>query len=171
MIYIALLVCLVAKCILFANRDIKWWKGLIPFYNIYIFGQTAGKKRLGLEMAILLFTWVGFLLFVYYYEIYIISSYIDTYNAGSLLVPQGTMTSLMIFRCILVALTIVCFVIWEIIAYNFTKRHISDKWKRIVMTAIWGIMPAVAYVFFACNKKVYKNGKLVEKKVTYNDIR
>ena len=171
MIYLVLLFCVIAKCVLFAQRGISWWKGLIPFYSTYILGKTVDKKKLGLITALSTLVWFILVTVLYFYEIDLIATYYDTLQDNYLLVPEGTVLTITILRYITVGITLASFVLWEMLTYQFTKKHLDKKWKVVLMQIGWGVFPLIPYLYFICCKVIYKDGKLVEKKIVYNDIR
>lgn len=160
--FILSIVSIVSRCVIFKKHDIKWWKGLIPVYNIYTIGKICDSKKLGIANAIsqtVLFI-VFFLCFGF--EIYLISEYAmnvddQTFDqAYVVVVPENIANIAIVSKYILVGIAAITFGFWCLMMWQFIKVHKKSAWWIL----LWAIIPPIAYAAFALSNDVYINGQL-----------
>ena len=175
-ILICFIVCIITKCIIFSKNNIRWWKGLIPAYNIYILGKIGNTKKIKWINAILLpFTYVYFI-GCYIFELWIIRNYsvlVRVNNSGGMYssdvrveVPTWVANVSLTTKYILIFLALFAVICWCIMMYKFTKYHKKSTWWILA----WAIIPAIPYSYFAVVNTIVVDGKLarIEKVIKYD---
>ena len=147
----------VAKSIMFHQRDVAWWKAFIPFYNKYVLGKLCGHKVVGAIVGIFEFVWDAAIFVLSAYEAWIIQNYPSS-NANGILysqVPAELVNNYTICRIAFLVFMLAYMIIWCYLMNYFSKMHGKSKnW-----TILWALCPGLVYYYFAINPYIAMNGK------------
>jgi hypothetical protein len=152
------LICIVAKCIIFYQRDAKWWSALIPFYNKYKFGKWVGKKVLGVIVALLEFAWYCIIYAITYYQNFLISNYYaGMYDSTKMIlnIPAEAQTLVMVLRIALIVVAAAYLFSWSYMMYKFSSMHEKPSWWIFG----WAIIPAIPFAYIVLGNQIAMNGK------------
>ena len=149
-IFIAFIICIIARVKIFKDRYERGWKALVPFYNKYIFGKLIDNKKLGLIVSICNALFIGLICICVYIEYEILDKLpytiedVDTFNILDY-VPQSLLTSNNVFKILLLISAVAYFVTWVILTYKFSAKQNSNTWWMLA----WAIIPVVPYIYYA----------------------
>lgn len=158
LVFIAIIVCVVDRMIIFHQRDIKWWEALIPFRNKYIYGKLCNQKLIGVITALASVAWTAMLVVIYEYETYLINRYYaGVYSMDQLIleVPEQETVVINILRIIVMVVAAIYMTSWTYMMYKFSAMHgKSPKW-----ILGWAIAPVFFLTYIALDKNIAMYGK------------
>ena len=149
-IFVAFIICIIARVKIFWDRQEKGWKALIPFYNKYVLGKIIDNKKIGIIVSIFEFLFIGIISLCIYIEYIILEKIpytitdIDNFNLTDY-VPQSLLTSNSIFKILLIIIAVLYFISWVILTYKFSDKQNSNTWWMLA----WAIIPVVPYIHYA----------------------
>ena len=155
---IASIICIGARCVIFKQRDVRWWKALIPAYNKYILGKLANQKKLGIFNAIAQPILYSLLFVAYFYELWIMNNFqVNLYDANRIIVeiPDSARIIILTLRYSVIILAAITIFVWSFMMYKFSSMHGKSSWWIIM----WAICPAVGFSYFALSDDVYIDNK------------
>lgn len=164
-IFLAMFTCIVVTCVIFQQRDEKWWYALIPGYNKYIFGKLCNQKKVGTVLAVANLLWDILLVYLVYFEYQLSANYYaGMYDATTMIlnVPEEMKIQIDVLRIIIMVIAAVYMATWTYVMYKFSAMHgKSPKW-----VFGWAIAPVFLLCYFALSNKVAMYGKMyvLEKK-------
>lgn len=127
--------CVIFRTKLFVQREVAWWKAIIPGYNKYILGSLSDSKLLGFVCGL---SRVCLNL--------VILAYLITATKQ---LPASVLSILFI------VFTVTSFVSWTIMMKNFSVKNNKSSWLMF----IWAIFPLAMYIYFTqVSKYRYING-------------
>lgn len=147
----------VAKSIMFHQRDVAWWKAFIPFYNKYVLGKLCGHKVVGAVVGIFEFVWYIAIFILTSYETWIAQNYPSGISNGITYsqVPAEILNNYNIVRISFIVFMLAYMIIWCYLMNYFSKMHGKSKhW-----IALWALCPGFVYYYFALSPYIVMNGK------------
>ena len=156
-LFIIMIVCVVDTCIIFSQRDEKWWKALIPGYNRYVFGKLCNSKKLGVLSGIMKIVWNIVLMFIYGFELWIAQTYtMSLYDANKLIfeVPASVKDWITILRIVMIVVAAIYMFVWSYLMNKFSQMHGKSSW----WIALWAICPVIPLHYFALSKNIAMYG-------------
>lgn len=158
LVFIASIVCIVDRAIIFQQRDIKWWETLVPFRNKYLFGKLCNQKIAGVIVAIANFLWTVMLGIIYLFERYLETTYYAGMYSSTqyiLEVPAQETFRLNVIRIAVMVIAGIYMASYCYVMYKFSAMHgKSSKW-----IIGWAIAPVFFLTYFALSKNVSMYGK------------
>lgn len=153
-------ICIIERCFIFFQRDVAFWKALIPGYNKYLLGKMCGCKKLGIATAIVLTLCFGTLIGIYCFEMWIVRTHPIYYSdiAQQFVVEGVTETIVFWLRFMqyalifLAALSVIC---WSWMMLKFSQMHKKSNWWIL----LWAVCPILPYTILAFSKRVAVNCK------------
>ena len=98
------ILCVAARCVICQQRDIAWWKAIVPGYNKYLLGKLCKHKKLGVACGFLEVIWYCVIAGVYVYEVWLYQKYATGYaNIDGqivLAVPEDIKSTFIILKII-----------------------------------------------------------------------
>lgn len=157
LIFTSTIICIVLRCFIFHQRNITWWKGLIPVYNKYIFGKLCNQKRLGYASAISIFAWWCTLIGVMCYEIHIMTDFGSMIDPTSgriyVQVPDSVKTNMQFLKYFVICVTLIALVMWTWTMTKFSKMHDKPMYWAI----LWAVLPVIPLCSIAFSDTIYMN--------------
>lgn len=155
-------VCIVERCFIFFQRDVSFWKALIPGYNKYVLGKLCNCKKLGIATAIFLLLLIGALIGIYNFEVWIVETYASNGvfvnpATGQLIldVPEHIANWLQVFKYVIIGLAACSITAWSWLMLKFSQMHQKSNWWIL----LWALCPAIPYTMLAFSKQVAMYGK------------
>lgn len=163
-ILICLVICIVARAIIFNRSGIKWWKSLIPMYNKYLLGKMTGHKLLGIINAFWLPFMYAMSVFFMIMNIQLAAQYDPNFKiladgtfvmSQSVEVPDNVAHWVLAVNYIYIAIVALAVILWDMLMWQLIKYEDKNPWW-IVM---WTLCPAIAYTAFAFSSVWTVNGQ------------
>jgi len=151
-----------ARCVIFQQRDVAWWKGIIPIYNKYIFGKLCNKGNIGIAVGLLELVWYIACYLLMYFEMWVQQTYNASTADGFIYanVSEEVVTIYTWLKIGFLVYMIFYLVVWCYLMNKFSMMHGKSKnW-----IALWALWPAAAYCYFALTPKIAMYGKQYELK-------
>ena len=160
LIYTCTVICIVLRCFIFKQRDIKWWKALIPGYNKYLFGKSCNQKKLGIAAATAIVAWYAILLVTFIYEMWVFRKYaanasVSEFGQLMVTVPESVKNTLEAFRYIVTSVTLVAIVFWSWMMLKFSEMHGKPKYWVV----FWAVCPVIPLAIIALGNTIAVDGK------------
>ena len=156
------ILCVAARCVIFQQRDITWWKAIVPGYNKYLLGKLCKHKKLGVACGFLEVIWYCVIAGVYEYEVWLTQRYATGYanNNGQIIlaVPEEIRTAFTILRVVVIVTAALYLFVWSVMMWKFSNMHQkSNKWL-----ILWTIVPVIPLCYFALSKRIAMYGEVYD---------
>lgn len=156
------ILCIAARCVICQQRDITWWKAIVPGYNKYLLGKLCNHKKLGVACGFLEVIWSCVIAGVYVYEVWLYQTYATGYaNTNGqiiLAVPEDIKSTFIILRILVIVIAASYLFVWSVMMWKFSNMHQkSNKWL-----ILWTVVPVIPLCYFALSKRVAMYGEVYD---------